>query len=278
MFLSLLCLPLSQCVQGDLSYSCPLQLFLCPQSSKISPPKCLSVNLFFIPLPCLLLYYQLSVFEYHLIFPYKDLSMSIIAVWKSPCDHFRIYVIAESGSDYFLHDENVCLRNCMRACMQAYMCVYMCVCIQVCVYVNMYVHKDMCTLPLCLVCFFVFCWKTGMISDVLDPSNSGILLYCEIFMLIWQGAGLCWMFALAVGGRHSNYSNVLVFCLLSWLWDLLSTLSQMESVSCSLLSVIHCCCTQELLMWWRSVCAGDSMRLRLNLAFQSDWGPRLFSL
>lgn len=36
------------------------------------------------------------------------------------------------------------------------MCVYMCVCVQVYVYVNIYAHKDICTLPLCVV--YVFCF------------------------------------------------------------------------------------------------------------------------
>lgn len=153
--------------------------------------------------------------------------------------------------------------------MGVYVCVHtgMCICEYICT--QGYLHIASVSRV-----FFVFCWKTGMLSDVLDPSNSGILLYCEIFMLIWQGAGLCSMFALAVGSRHSNYSSVLVFCLLSWLWDLLSTPSQMESVSCSLLSVIHCCYTQELLMWWQSVCAGDSMTLWLNFSLSKWLGPR----
>lgn len=163
-----------------------------------------------------------------------------------------------------------------------YVCMHnrhTCVCIYVCpyryMYMWIYMHTRIFAHCLCVPCmFFVFCWRTGMLSDVLDPSNSGILLYCEIFMLIWQGAGPCSMFALAVGGRHSNYSNVLVFYLLSWLWDLLSTPSQMESVSCSLLSVIHCCYTQELLMWRQSVCVGDSMRLWLNFSLSKWLGPR----
>lgn len=164
----------------------------------------------------------------------------------------------------------VCETVCVHACRHTCVCM-LCACSYMYMWICM--HTRICAHCLCVSCtFFVFCWKTGMISDVLDPSNSGILLYCEIFMLIWQGAGLYWMFALAVGGRHSNYSNVLVFCLLSWLWDLLST-PQMEIC---VLQLVQC---NPLLLYSRvtdvvaECVAGDSMRSWLNFSLSKWLGP-----
>lgn len=162
--------------------------------------------------------------------------------WEGLCDHFKMCVIVESHFYYFLHVETVYLWNCVSTWMHMHLCVYSRVHICECVCTQRYLN-------MAIVCLILSCFLLKDRPDVcfIRPSNWGILIYCEIFMLIGQGAGLCSMFALALGGRHSNYSRVLVFCLLSWLWDLLYTPSQMESVSGSLVSVIHCCYTQELL-------------------------------
>lgn len=173
-------------------------------------------------------------------FPIEGLSvLSVLAIWAGLCDHFKSMswqslVLIISFTMKLCAWETVCLHACICICVYMHMCLC----------VNVYAHKDICTLPLCALYFLSL--KDKLDVCCIRPSNWGILIYCEIFMLIRQGAGLYSMFALAVGGRHSNYSHVLVFCLLSWLWDLLCTPSQMESVSCSLFSVIHCCYTQEL--------------------------------
>lgn len=70
------------------------------------------------------------------------------------------------------------------------------------------------------------------------------------FMLVCLGAGLCLMFAVAIGARGFKFLQCPCFCFPSWLWDFLINPSQKETVSWSFFNCNPLFYTRALLVWW----------------------------